>query len=197
MKKTGIAWTLAGGVFAGVVASLCCLVPLLSLGLGLGSFAVAAAFAEWRPFFLLLTFLLLGLAWYLVYRRPRAGCGDGTCARRPGKVFRATLWAGTLISVLAAAYPWLAGVRHAAATAPVAVSSAERFSVSIPTMDCAACAAAIEAALRGAPGVLQARVDYATKTADVFYDAAITDRAKLLTLVDETGFPAERSAIEP
>ena len=63
MKKPGISWTLAGGVAAGVVASLCCIGPLLSLGLGLGSFAAAAWFAQWRPVLLGITFVLLGLAW--------------------------------------------------------------------------------------------------------------------------------------
>lgn len=197
MKKHAVGWTLAGGVVAGLVASLCCITPLLSLGLGLGSFAAATASATWRPVFLLLTVLLLGLAWYLVYRRPKTGCGDGACARRPGRFMRASLWAGTLTAILAAVYPWVAGGLQGAAPAPAAVSSGESFSVSIPTMDCAACARDIEAALHGAPGMLQARVSYATKAAEVSFDPDITDRAKLLTLIDETGFSADRTSLKP
>jgi hypothetical protein len=45
MKKRDFSWTLTGSVFAGLAASLCCIGPLLSLTLGLGSFAASAWFA--------------------------------------------------------------------------------------------------------------------------------------------------------
>ena len=110
MKKPSFSWTLTGGVFAGLAASLCCIGPLLSLTLGLGSFAASAWFAQWRPVFLAATFLLLGLAWYLTYRRPKVDCADGSCARPPGKAARMSLWPGTLVALAAAIYPALPAV---------------------------------------------------------------------------------------
>ncbi len=86
MKKPNFSWTLTGGVIAGLAASLCCIGPLVALSLGLGSFAASAWFAQWRPVLLGVTFVLLGLAWYLTYRRPKADCADGSCARPPGTV---------------------------------------------------------------------------------------------------------------
>lgn len=195
MKKRASSWTLAGGIFAAIVASLCCLGPLLALSLGLGSFAAATFFAQWRPLFLALTFALLGLAWFMAYRRPKSGCDDATCARRPGRAMRISLWLGTLIAVVAAAYPWSAGSLHGAAPA-VAASAGEKISVAIPTMDCAACAKGIEASLQRAPGVLQARVNYDSKRADIIFDSAVTNSEKLLAQIDSTGFPADRTSLK-
>lgn len=195
MKNKSFSWTLAGGLFAGFAASLCCLGPLLSLGLGLGSFAASAWFAHWRPVLMALTFVLLGLAWYLTYRRPKADCADGACARPPGKTARVSLWMGTIVALAAAIYPSLPAANHHVDAAAVAVGEA-KFSVLIPSMDCPPCAAGIEASLRRAPGVKQAAINYDNKRADIVYDPSLTSRDRLLTLIDGTGFPADRSTLK-
>lgn len=195
MKKSGIPWTLTGGVVAGIAASLCCIGPLLSLGLGLGSFAAAAWFSQWRPVLLGITFVLLGLAWYLTYRRPKADCADGTCARPLGQTARVSLWVGTIVALTAAVYPSLPAAKHQINATAVASSDA-RFSVQIPSMDCPPCAAGIEASLSRAPGVRQAAVDYDSKAAVLVYDPAVTNRDRLLALIDASGFPAERSTLK-
>lgn len=195
MKKNGSPWVLTGGVFAGLAASLCCIGPLLSLSLGLGSFAASAWFAQWRSVLLAVTFVLLGLAWWLTYRRPKTDCADGTCVRPPGKAARISLWLGTLVAFGSAIYPSLPAAKHQLNAATVAASDAE-FSVMIPSMDCPPCAAGIEASLRRAPGVKQAVVNYDGKQATLVYDPSVTDRQKLLALIDDSGFPAERSTIK-
>ena len=195
MKKTNFSWTLTGGVFAGLAASLCCIGPLLSLTLGLGSFAASAWFAQWRPVLLGVTFVLLGLAWYLTYRRPKADCADGSCARPPGKAARLSLWLGTLVALAAAIYPSLPAANHQINAAAVVASDA-KLSVLIPSMDCPPCARGIEASLSRAPGVKQAAVDYDTKAAVLIYDPSVINHDKLLALIDASGFPAERSTLK-
>ena len=195
MKKTGFSWTLTGGIFAGLVASLCCIGPLVSLTLGLGSFAASAWFAQWRPVFLGVTFALLGLAWYLTYRRPKKECEDGSCAQPPGRATRISLWLGTLVALAAAIYPSLPAETHQIDATAVAASEV-KLSVLIPSMDCPPCAKGIEATLSRAPGVKQAAVDYDTKLAVLVYDPSVTNRNQLLTLIDATGFPAKRSTLK-
>lgn len=195
MKKTNFSWTLTGGVFAGIAASLCCIGPLVALSLGLGSFAASAWFAQWRPVFLGVTFVLLGVAWYLTYRRPKVDCEDGSCARPPGKAARISLWLGTLVALGAAIYPSLPAANHQINAAAVVASDA-KLSVLIPSMDCPPCAKGIEASLSRAPGVKQAVVNYDSKQAVLVYDSAVTSRDKLLALIDATGFPAERSTLK-
>ncbi len=195
MKKSTHSWTLAGGVLAGVAASLCCIGPLVSLTLGLGSFAASTFFAQWRPWLLGLTFVLLGGAWYLTYRRPKMDCADGSCARLPGKAARASLWIGTIVALAAAIYPALPAANHPPNPASVTAGDA-KFSVLIPSMDCPPCAKGIEASLNRAPGVKQAVVNYDSKQAVLVYDPSVTDRDKLLARIDASGFPADRATVK-
>ena len=145
---------------------------------------------------LTITFVLLGLAWYLTCRQPKADCADGACARLPGKAVRVSLWLGTLVALAAAVYPWLSAVGHSRSPAAAVTASDVKFSVQVPSMDCAACAAGIKASLQRAPGVKQAAVNYDTKTAVLIYDPAVTSRDQLLALIDASGFPAERSTLK-
>lgn len=195
MKKTDFSWTLTGGVIAGIAASLCCVGPLVALSLGFGSFAASAWFAQWRPVFLGVTFVLLGLAWYLTYRQPKVDCKDGSCAWPPGKAARLSLWLGTLVALAAVVYPALPAANRQINAAVVSASDA-KLSVLIPSMDCPPCAAGIENTLSRAPGVKQAVLNYGTKQAVLVYDSTVTSRDKLLTLIDASGFPAERSSLK-
>src|SRR5258708_18308345 len=78
--------TAVGSVIAAIAASICCIGPLVAVTLGVASLAAASGLQKWRPLFLGVTFVLLGVAWYLTYRKPKAqGCAEGTaCAATPG-----------------------------------------------------------------------------------------------------------------
>lgn len=193
MKDGKATWSLAGGVFAGIAASVCCLGPLLALALGLGG--SAAWFAPWRPVLLGVTFVLLGLAWYLTYRRPRAACAEGSCDQPPGRAARVGLWLGTLVALGAAIFPALPTANLTFDARAVAAGHA-KFSVSVPSMDCPACATGLEASLRRVPGVKQVAVDYGSKLAVLAYDPAVVSRDQLLAVIDASGFPAERSTLK-
>ena len=192
MKKSSSTLSLAGGLVAGLAASLCCIGPLISLGLGFGSFAAAAWFEAWRPVFLGLTFGLLGLAWYLTYRRPKASCADGSCVRPPGRAARRVLWLGTIVALASALYPSFSVRRARDSGPPVVAPGDTALSVLIPSMDCEACAAGIAAMLRREPGVLGAEIVYATKHALVRYDPRATDADSIIAAIDRTGFKALR-----
>ncbi|EQD74208.1 Mercuric transport protein MerT [mine drainage metagenome] len=99
------AW-LAGGVVAVVGASLCCLAPLVLVLLGIGGTWVSRlrAFEPYRPYFVGLTLLFLGMAGWKLYRKP--ACSTGTCPSRGLSRERAMFWAitGVLLTILA--FPW-------------------------------------------------------------------------------------------
>lgn len=57
-------------------------------------------------------------------------------------------------------------------------------------MHCASCSAAVEAALRAAPGVLSASVALLSESAEVTYDAAACCDAALVEVVEAAGFEA-------
>ena len=57
-----------GAVFTAIVGSACCWLPFLLIAFGFSAAGAGSIFAEYRPFFLTATFVLLALAWYLTYR---------------------------------------------------------------------------------------------------------------------------------
>lgn len=189
--------TLGGSVLAAITASLCCIGPLVTVTLGAGGFAVSAAFEKWRPVFLGVTFVLLALAWYLTYRKPKTACEEGsTCATKPvSKWNKVVLWFATGVVLVTAAFPSLSSaiLRGTQSNAPVAVADENSavLKVKIPSMDCAACALNIQSVLKRQAGVTSAQVSFNTKEAVVQYDATKLSPEKIIAAIDQTGFKAE------
>ena len=100
---------LLGGA-AALLASACCLGPLVLLLLGVSGAWIGnlAALEPYRPAFVALALLCLTLAWRPVYRRAAACSPGDVCASpmmRTG--YKAAFWAVALLVLLALGYPWL------------------------------------------------------------------------------------------
>lgn len=109
MRKAGLA--AAGGILGALAASSCCIVPLVLFTLGIGGAWIShlTALEPYQPVFLALTAGFLGVGYYLVYRKPKGACAEGTCAQPlPGRVVKVTLWAATALVVAAFVFPYIA-----------------------------------------------------------------------------------------
>ncbi|WP_300382015.1 mercuric transporter MerT family protein [Henriciella sp.] len=98
-------WLVAGGMLGAVLASSCCIVPLVLISLGIsGAWIGQLTMLEpYKPLFLLVAIGFLAAGFWDVYFRKTRACEDGSvCARPHASVTKqAALWSGTLI-VLAA-----------------------------------------------------------------------------------------------
>lgn len=106
--KKLIGFGLVGAVIAGLLASACCIGPLLLVFLGIGSAGALTALEPYSPIMMVLTFLFLGLAFYVAYRKPKAaGCeADEACCTTGRKKFRKImLWIATLFSLALLFFP--------------------------------------------------------------------------------------------
>lgn len=99
----------AGSVVSGILASACCIGPLVFALLGISGAAFAQRFEPVRPYLLVVTYALLGGAVYFTYR-PQAACGpDSDCGMpRTSRLGKAMLWIAALTVILATAFPWYA-----------------------------------------------------------------------------------------
>src|SRR6266404_2781771 len=92
--------SLVAGILAGIGASVCCVGPLVLLALGIGGTWVGnlTAMEPYRPIFIGLTLLFLGLAFRKLYLVPQV-CTPGTPCSEPRTIKRQRLifW---LIAVL-------------------------------------------------------------------------------------------------
>jgi Cu+-exporting ATPase len=78
----------------------------------------------------------------------------------------------------------------------VKVATPERLDLPVSGMTCAACARAIEHTLSATPGVDWARVNLATNTATVEYDAARVARPAMVHAIEELGYGVPEGAAE-
>jgi mercuric ion transport protein len=115
--KSSVTILSVGGLSAALLASVCCIGPLVfaSLGVGVGATAFLAgtagflqALLPYRLVFIGLTVLLLGSSFYLAYWKPRPVCAPGAvCA--PG-VNRALLWLITALAIVLVLAPYWLGL---------------------------------------------------------------------------------------
>ncbi len=103
--------SLVAGVLAGIGASVCCVGPLVLLALGVSGAWIGnlTALEPYRPFFIGLTLLFLGLAFRKLYVVPQ-DCAPGTPCADPktSRRQRLTFWTVALLTLGLLAVPSLA-----------------------------------------------------------------------------------------
>ena len=103
--------SLLAGVLAGIGASVCCVGPLLLLALGISGAWIGnlTALEPYRPLFIGLTLLFLGLAFRKLYVVPQVCTPDTPCADpKTSRRQRLTFWTVAVLMLGLLAVPSLA-----------------------------------------------------------------------------------------
>ena len=209
---------LGGAVVAALVASLCCMGPLVFVLFGVGAFGAATYFETARPYLMAVAVLLLAIAYYWTYFRREASCLPGeSCETKPAnRAGRLGLWLATFAVILFSITPYIAAPlaarlsaqkpetqtedccvakKHAptaASDTPIALdgnTTKETFTVT--NMTCASCETTIKLALEKTPGVKRANVSYDKSEAVVYYDSNVVTPDKLREAINSTGYNCE------
>lgn len=104
-------WLGLGALLTALGASACCVGPLVLVSLGIGGAWVTnlTAMEAARPIFLIATLVLIGVAFWRLYRTPEtcevgAACASQSVRRNQRIVF----WVGSAILIALLAFPWYA-----------------------------------------------------------------------------------------
>lgn len=100
----------ASSVVSAVIASICCVGPLLFALLGIGGLGFVAKLEPYRLPLTALTFALLGTGFWLSYRRPKPATGESceVCeVPRVSRAGRVMLWVATTLVIAFLAFPYL------------------------------------------------------------------------------------------
>ena len=96
----------AGSLIGAVLASSCCVVPLILVSLGISGAWIGnlTALEPYKLYFVAATVVLLGAAYWQVYAKPRRACATGSYCASPssGRITKAALWIAAVVVVLAA-----------------------------------------------------------------------------------------------
>jgi len=103
--------TLVAGGVAAVLASACCLGPLLLVSIGLSGAWIGqlTRLEPFRPWFLAVSLMALLLAWRRIFR-PAAVCRPGeVCAiTTVRRIYKAVFWVVVVLVLIALAFPLVA-----------------------------------------------------------------------------------------
>jgi len=198
-KSKSSALVMTGSVFAAILASFCCMLPIVFALTGLSVVGASAAFAAWRPYLLTATFGLLAAGFYFAYRPVKTECAPGSaCAlpttKRSGRV---VLWLTSAAVVAFALFPYYSGpvaeFLLPDKTAHAAAPALQHASFRIEGMDCAACAVAVEGKLKSVAGVQTARVSFEQKAAEVDYNPAVASPEQFRKAIEGAGYRAVKT----
>ncbi len=190
---------LYGGVIA-FLSSLCCTVPLIAVILGFAGVPFLLRLSKFRPYFIVLSLILMGGALWWTWRRNRSCCVTREQQKRLNRTL--TIMAGAyLIVFLGLSYGLGALVnQYDAPSATVgrkqslsegAIGNAtRRLDVKVADLDCAACSTTIPAFLIRQPGIEDAKVNYPEGTGYVLFDDSITKEQVVAKFAD-AGYKVE------
>jgi mercuric ion transport protein len=97
-----------GAAGTSVLATFCCVGPVVYGVIGAGGVLAAARLAPWRPYLLAASVLFLAVGFWAAYRR-RVTAGGATCPVRASRAVRATLWTAAVLTVAVAVLPEVLG----------------------------------------------------------------------------------------
>jgi mercuric ion transport protein len=105
-------WLAGGGLVGAVLASACCLVPLLLVTFGVSGAWIAnlTALEPYKPYVAAAALTLIVAGFWRVYFKSPQPCEDGSYCARPQspRITRWILWFGTILVALSLTIGWWA-----------------------------------------------------------------------------------------
>ena len=103
-----------GGVFAALGAASCCVVPfaLFTLGVSGAWIGNLTALEPYQPVFAAIAAACLGYGFYLVYRKPKTACVEGSYCASPSssRFAKIGLWTALVLVLIAVGFPRIAAL---------------------------------------------------------------------------------------
>ena len=95
----------AGSVIGAVLASSCCIVPLVLVTLGASGAWIGnlTVLEPYKPIFAAVTFVFLGFGYWQIYRKPKIACEEGSYCASPAssRIAKTALWVAMTLVLLA------------------------------------------------------------------------------------------------
>lgn len=105
-------WFATGGIIGAVLASSCCIVPLVLVTLGVSGAWIGSltALEPYNLYFVVVTLAFLAGGFWHVYFRQKPDCADDSYCARPESslITKSALWGATILVVLAMTLQWWA-----------------------------------------------------------------------------------------
>jgi copper chaperone CopZ len=184
-----------GGIITALLASLCCITPVLAVLGGLGGIATTFSFLEpLRPYFIGLTVIVLAYAFYNAYKPKKntdieCACEDETSGKKVRFInSKKFLWIITAVSALLITFPYYSKVLFPSGKENVVIVQSDNIikaEIQIEGMTCTSCENSVDYALKSESGVIKESSSYKTGIAKVEYDKSKVTEDQLKKAIEE------------
>ncbi len=100
-----------GSLIASIASLSCCVVPfgLFLAGISGAWIANLTALAPYKPVFVTSALVMLGTGFYVVYRRPRSECAEGSYCASPAsrRLSKTSLWIASALVAISLSFPYV------------------------------------------------------------------------------------------
>lgn len=183
------------GVFTAITASLCCITPVLALIAGTSGMASTFAWLEaFRPFFIGLTVLVLGFAWYQKLKSKSQQEIDCACENDVKPSFlqsKRFLLFVTLFAGLMLAFPYFSRLFYAQPTKEIIYVQQDNMvdiTFTVEGMTCSGCENHIESEVNKLDGIVSVKASYEKSNTTVKYDRTKVTEQRIIKAINNTGY---------
>jgi copper chaperone CopZ len=186
------------GIIAGLIASLCCISPIIIVLFGLGTVSFALSFTQYKIYFLLAAFIFTLLA-TILYLRQRSKACNINCFSKEG-IKREKNFLITVAAIMVAVYfsmtyiisPQISSFLYSSlqksSEQKAAINNLRLLTLQINGLTCPGCAVGLEYYFGYLDGVVKAKVYYPSGKAEVFYDPAKITKDKIVSIPVYTAY---------
>lgn len=184
---------LGAGFMTAIAASLCCISPVLALVAGTSGLASTFSWLEpARPYFIGLTILVLGFAWYQKLKpKKQIDCNCETDEKPKFTQSKMFLGIVTAFAIVMLAFPYYAHIFYPKVEKQVIVvdkSNVQTVEFSISGMTCASCEEHVNHEVNKLSGILKSTASYENENAIVEFDNSKTNIAEIEKAINGTGY---------
>lgn len=184
---------IGAGFFTAIAASLCCITPVLVLIVGTGGLASTFSWLEpFRPYFIGLTILVLGLAWYQKLKPEKTVDCHCETETKP-KFIHSKMFLGivTVFTVIIVLFPYYSNVFYPTTenqTVVVKKSTIQKVEFKITGMTCTSCSEHVNHEVNKLTGIIHSDVSYENGNAKVEFDSSMTNSSEIEKAINTTGY---------
>ena len=182
------------GLFAAIVASLCCITPVLSLFAGIGGIASTFSWMEpLRPYLITLTIGVLGFAWYQKLKPRTAEEIECDCESNEKPTFwqsKKFLGMITVIAIALLTFPIYSHIFYSNTNVNKSelVFENTMFEFEIEGMTCTGCEEHVKHEVLQLPGIGELEVSHESGNAVVAFNLSKVSADSISSAIEKTGY---------
>lgn len=189
---------ISAGLLTAIASSLCCITPVLAIVAGSSGLASTFSWLEpFRPYFIGMTVLVLGFAWYQKLKpEQKIDCNCETNQKPNFMQTKSFLGIISVMTVLLLSFPTYAHIffpktKSTAIVTPT--SEIQKVEFTIKGMTCSGCEHHVKTEISKLKGIVEVVVSYEKGNAIVKFDSKQTNIEEIEKAINSTGYKSLKS----